>query len=486
MKSQPVARRAVDLATLALPALCAAAVFALSLASVNIQLIAVFAVVVVAGFAVMSVDAATAFKLYFLILLFEGVAKVWSNYNPVVHVSSDLLLLVVTGRLWARRHELPPPPAAVRRRLARVGGCLMIFWLWVLVQFVNPWGLGIVPSLASLKVYLLPVLAFYCAALLLREEELRPLPAMMLAMGLFEGVLAIVDWSFGDSGVPSLHPYYANLTRGAYSGPFYRPFGTTALPGGPAMWMFHCTMAGLAWLAQQRQMPPQSSWRLWLPRVAVATYVPVSIAALFICQVRSILVRAVILIVVGLAMQSRAWMLGTAAVSMVGGLVVAQQLATPQEEDPTEVVSASEQVAARSLSLTSGKTWANARSGAWEASMRLARYTWLGIGLSRTGASSGPWSELIRRDRMFGLDFSFADNLFRAIFTEVGIFGLIAWGVLMLVLLHALATTGTYTGKLVGIYLLLLLLTGFASEGILYQPDASLFWFWAAFGLRSA
>jgi hypothetical protein len=136
--------------------------------------------------------------------------------------------------------------------------------------------------------------------------------------------------------------------------------------------------------------------------------------------------------------------------------------------------------------LRSKDAYANARGGTWalDELFRRASVTFFGIGLSRTGAASALWADVIQRDPVFGPHWSFADNLSLALFTELGVFGLMAYVSLFGTVFILLFRRKNSISTLVAFYVLVIFVSGYASEGSLYQPEASLFWTFVGIGFR--
>lgn len=453
-------------------------------------LMAAMLVAVIAAVAVMTIDASRVFEAYLIYLGVEGSVKIFTNYNPVVHVGSDLLLLLVVARLWARQGaegRMLATPA-----VARVVPLLTVFWMWVFLQFMNPWGLGLLPSLAALKIYLVPILVFFVVGYLLRAEELKRLPFLLVVMGLFMAAAAIVDGLLGENYLPRLNPGYGAAMMGRFSGILYRPFGFTALPGGPGVWMVHIgTAVGLLLYQLQKEgatmLQGNQLWQKpWFWRAIVGVFLVAAVITLLLCQVRSSLIRFLIIIMggfLGFGMRGfMRWIGGiTIAAVLVAGVFHMKGSSSVGGMDVKRVT----QISDRFTSLSKTDTWKSARKGAWDAMVELSESTVLGIGLSRVGAASRIWSQQIAQDRMFGPEWSFADNVYRALFTEIGLGGLFAWLLLVGGIIVLLLQRGTREGRLVALCCVVYLVVGFASEGILYQPDASFFWLYVAYGLRS-
>ncbi len=422
---------------------------------------------------------------YFTYLMFEGSLKVLLSYHPIVHVGSDLVLIGVFIRLFNRKLRDAGSDALrpdTRARLSVVVRCLLVFWLWVFVQFLNPSALGILPSLAGLKLYVMPALAFFSIAFLLNEHEVERLPYFIFCLGIVQALAALTDWLAGPHLLASLS---ANYTRAAFDflkGYPYRPFGTTNLPGAPSIWMFHTFVGALL-------VRHASTGRGW--KIAFFAFLPLCFATLIVCQVRLALIRTVIALVGGLALTGKRaafHVLLVAAVVSAGWILLAPK-ASP-ESIVTKAVLGERlaQAISRVRTLENLTTWKTARSGQWAVDelFRRASVTWYGGGLSRVGAASTPWKSRLLDDKQYGAGFSFADNLYLAIFSELGIGGLLAFLLLSGAIVCQLAGSGHYAGRLAMLHCTVMLLSGYASEGVLYQPDASFFWSYAAIGFRLA
>lgn len=473
---------------LVLPALaCAGTLGMLLTEQYMLLVIGLFAGLLVAAFALLS--PVSLFYLYFVYLMFEGAFKIWSGYNPVVHVGSDLILILVFLRLWKHKTSgdgarSAPTPAGVHLVLH----VLCLFWFWVLVQFFNPWGLGLFPSLAGLKVYAVPVLTFLSVVFFLEKHEIPPLVRLVVVLATIEGAISLAEWHLGPSILSKLVPgFEAYLTR-TIAGVLYRPFGTTAVAGMPSIWIFNGLAAALLLVHFGR---PGSTFRPRRPgawNALLAAFVPIGLATILVCQVRLVLVRSLVVGFLGLLVsRTRA-----SVISVVGMLVLIVGLATsgPNEGriDPaaTNTEDKIGQAVSRARSLEDMGTWRTARGGFWslEEFGRRAKFSLMGVGLSRVGAAMAPWRALIEKETTFQGRWGFADSLYLAIFSELGLFGLISYLILAVTLLVQLFNTRGYVGTLCGIYCLVVLLSGYASEGVLYQPDASFFWLYAGVGLK--
>ncbi len=453
----------------------------------------VVAIIVVGAFASSITYAApgTVALFYCVYLMFEGAFKILTNYNIAFRFGSDALLGFAFLRLMGRhqREGNPDLHPEVRRRFGTLVGFFTLFWLWVAIQFLNPWGLGFFPSVAGLKVYLIPLLVFFAVGIFMRNEELVKIPPLLLGMGLFQAVVSVIDWWQGPMGLPMLHPKYAEVLWNFLQGFPYRPFGTTNLPGAPALWMFHCMSGALLTLAMLKgKTGTKANWL----RAAFILFTLFGFATLIACQVRVSLLRYMGMLLGGLLIieKRQAIVLGTVFVGILLSVLSLSEMSYQEALSKKSFVKVEDrfQIAiSRLATLKSGTEWQNARGGSWAYNefFNRADQTTAGIGLSRVGASSAPWAERIKEDQHFSMDWGFTDNLALALFTELGFGGLIGYVCLVLAVLAKLAKVGTLESGVALVSCSLVFFSGWGSEGILFQPDASMFWLVAAYGLRS-
>lgn len=442
-----------------------------------------------------SVRAEKLLALYLCYLMLEGALKIWSNYTPVSQVSSDIVLILAFLRLvHARAATLTPfrPAPEITAKLNSIVNFLVLFWIWVLIQFLNPWGLGLLPSLAALKIYVVPVLVFFIVGYFLPDEEVERLLGLIVVLAVLQSFLGLWDWRMGEGFLPAMHPRYQSAMVNIRGYP-YRPFGTTAVPGGPGVWVFHSVAAVLLLLSldklRKEKRRSRSTARA-LVDLSLLVYPAMCIALLLVCQVRVIIVRYVLTGLLGLCLLGRRYVVSAglclAIPAMLGSVVFSTQeistVVTNAAVSNTEIG----KILARARTLQNLETYSTARGGGFSVKELLNRaaFTIAGAGLSRLGASSIPWGERIQADPFFSKGWGGADSLFIAIFSEVGLGGLVVYLLLMLTLMGSLLVSKGIAPKIALVYCLVMLGSGYATEGILYQPDAAFFWLYAGFGLR--
>lgn len=433
--------------------------------------------------------------LYFCYLINEGALKILTNYNPIIHVASDLVLLGVFWRLFQRKRMDPTignHEESVKTDLRTAIVFFALYWVWVAIQFINPLNLGLLPSLAGLKLHLIPYLCFFIVCFYLKAEEVERIPLVLFGITLVEAIWSVIDWAMGVQFIGRLSYNYVETYVTFLQGYPYRPFGTTALPGQPSVWVANGVVALFLLQAQLKKTPSErmanSIWYRY--RALIWLYVPVALLALVVCQVRTMLIRTLVTILVGVSVQGRRQFAAAVLFVVVAIGWNLMQPPPPMYQLPTrKVPSVSERLATAFLrfrSLQSTDTYKKARGGTWafEELMRRGATNSVGFGLSRISASAAPWAHLARLDQYFPPEWGFADNLWLAVFTELGFFGLVAYVSLFASLIVILLRKNTPVARFVALSMALAFAGGYASEGLLYQPEASTIWTLAGIGMR--
>ena len=440
------------------------------------------------------------FYAYFAYLFFDGAFKINSNYNPIVHIGQDLLLGVLllrsifdqaSGTIW--KFQKTPYFKFV---------CL--FLIWIGLQYLNPFGLGFLPSLAGTKIYVSMIFFFFLAYHHLSREDFQGLFVWLLFLITLQSIICIVEFLYGQEWVLNLHPRYKSTAGTRFVGVFYRPFGTTSVPGGPAVWIsMGAPIAAYLLLKAKAKVFPIVLSILFLVSAAPAlTFCQVRTAMVFFAgtalavaffpgkDFRIRIARLGMILAAGAVVLSPyiSREMGGGFAGIQGSLLVNLMPAGAQI-NPMQVAILKN----RLETLGSAETYTKARTGALGDMFELSQYTIFGIGLSRVGAASAPWQDLIKKDPHFGLRWAFSDNLYKAIFTELGILGLFSWLLMVGAIVFALfkgsfrhLERDQFLMWTCGVGALSLLVGGIGNEGILYAPVSCFFWTFLAVGLKEA
>ncbi|HVO35802.1 MAG TPA: hypothetical protein VMT21_09570 [Gemmatimonadales bacterium] len=362
----------------------------------------------------------------FAYLSVEGLLKLLSNYNPIVHVGMDIIVLSVAGAwaveaIAAHRAHIPQLP------WVRAIG---LYALWIGLELFNPYSPGLVPSLAALKAHLTMIpLYFIVAAVLRRKEDVVRLFVALAVIALVPYVTALVQYTLGPSSVLDLSPrYWQNISM--YHE--WRPFGTSAVPGGASVFALMVTPLAVVPLTVAR-LPSRMRWLTVLSLVlAAGTFIVSGVRQAFLGCVLALLVMAALTV-------SRGRGRGLLAVLLVfvlgfGAYVGIQTFLQPisverVRNDPrSPAIWRERSVTERMRSLTRAGTYLEARQGAVGTIVRRATTYPFGAGLGRTGSGAGTFAAQLTATAQSAAiqeQVGWADNYFADELTDAGIPGLL-------------------------------------------------------------
>ncbi len=359
-------------------------------------------------------------------LSIEGFLKLLSNYNKVVHVGLDIIVLtfalyLVLIAVMEHRAALDELPYTK---------LILTYSLWIVLQLLNPFSPGVVQSIATFKVHLTMVPLYFIAATLFRDtKDVRKFVFGLTAIMLLPYGMALVQYALGPSSVLDLSPrFWSNIS-------YYhewRPFGTSAMPGGTSVFAYLVvpfTVALLASPSPQRGMKPICLISLLL---AAGVFVVSGVRQVLLGCLVAIAVMAV------LTMSRRSGRIALATGVMViigfgGYLGVTTFLRPMANEAVLKDARAPEiwrerDVTERVLTLATTNTYAQARDNPWPVITYRATHYPFGAGLGRTGSALGAFQEQVATDQTSSQvqsDIGWADNFVADEIAEAGIPGLI-------------------------------------------------------------
>ena len=368
----------------------------------------------------------------FAYLSVEGLLKLLSDYNRIVHVGIDIIVLAVAAA-WAldaivRRHTRLPRLPWVPLILAYVA--------WIVLEVANPYSPGLIPSLAAFKTHLTMIPLYFIGAALVRDRRgLVLLLAGLSVIACVPYVAAVLQYVAGPQSVLDLSPrFWQNIS-------FYhewRPFGTSAVPGGSSVFAFLVTPLALLLLVA----PGQRRALRWVAALAIA----LGAATFIVSGVRQMILGCVLAILVMAALQlSRGRSRGLFAVLFValvgaGAYLGIQAYLTPistanvRKYAQAPDIWRQRNVVDRLLTLTSAGMYIEAREGAPAAIWFRAQHYPFGAGLGRTGAGAGALMEQILSDPQSAEienEVGWSDNFYADEIVEAGIPGLLIWVVIL-------------------------------------------------------
>jgi hypothetical protein len=415
---------------------------------------------------------------------FEGFLKIISDYHPVVHIGSDILVIFlflrILTRMFSRGNPLPDyfPPLV---------GLFCFHFIWVVITLFNPYSLGVVASIAGSKIYVTMLLLFFFAYYNTHSvKDFHFFLKAIIFVAIVHTVFGLYQASVGVESVLSLHPRYA-IQLEKYRNTAFRPFGLTNLPGGPAIYL-----APVVPLALYLALTYKGLVRWFLIAFCAS-----GASLVLICQIRSALLKLILGLIffavgyVAIAVRSRSKMrfgLGSILAGSVFLAIIIPRMVDftidQNEENKTAVE--------RSLTLFDIDKISGARKATWERFIVYLKEVPFGAGFARVGAAGGAFQHLQASDPFFTPHYFFADNFWIATLIEVGLPGMF---VLTFLVIGILIKGYRGQRKVVGAenrlamfvilgVLIPMVLGLYAAEGILYNPDAAFFWFLSGMMLK--
>ncbi len=423
--------------------------------------------------------------VFFIYLSIEGLVKLLGNYHPIVHIGVDIVLWAIVG-VWVakailqRRTQLPKVPFFT---------VLVLHVIWVSLLVFSPYTASIFVGVASLKIHLSMIPLYFLGFLFASSADtpLRFIRALTVVW-CFAFALTLVQYmggpgsSFDFSGPALSRFWYIHE---------WRPFGTTALPGGEAVFALLALPFALYLILSGRH-------RLRDPWIA-ATIVG-SLAVFFVSGVRQLFLGG-FLIVMGMMglqiMRGRGRAVGVSvalaglgAATYIGVAEYVLPAAQTSLEEATDIpnIWRERNPLDRFETLLHAETYRAARKGGIALVWDRIRSAPLGVGLGRTGSAASALGSNLRDDRFnaqLQQEFEFQDNFFAAMIVETGIPGTLLLTIIMIglgiraVRLSRQAPTveDSVFGSLVAGYMLAMFIMSWGSQPLLANPTIAFFWF---------
>ncbi|MDZ4678317.1 MAG: hypothetical protein SGI74_12505 [Oligoflexia bacterium] len=330
---------------------------------------------------------------------FDGMLKILSGYNPVIHVASDLLVVLLCIR-WLIFVAFSR--SSLNFKLPPFWVFFLIHAMWVSLEILNPYGIGLVPGIAAYKIYAsFLTLYFFTYSFFDKVSDLRSMFVLAIIILTVESILSIYQFNLGASSVLALSPNYAKPMNDIFVGKQFRPFGTAATPGGASTWLFLSTPLVVAFTSMDKKM---------FKKIVLIALIIVVIYALFVCQIRSAMLKAVAGSIAAYIVIFWRKPVRLFAGALVGGLFYLSFQLILTIDDPQMKTAQARYEAINSIrSITSSRG-----HGVVENILYIWENAPFGIGLSRTGAAAKVFEEKISSNPYFGVEWMFADNLYKA------------------------------------------------------------------------
>jgi hypothetical protein len=418
-------------------------------------------------------------------LAVEGFLKLLSNYHPLVHVGLDVVVLAFAGTLVL---------GAVIRRGAGLPRLpwtwlILLYVLWIGLQVFNPHSAGLLVSLASFKIHLTMIpLYFITAALLPSVHEVRRFLAALVLIALVPFVMALGQYALGPQSVLDLSPrFWQNISYFHE----WRPFGTSAVPGGASVFAYLAAPIALVLLVSPGEGTRHRALAVLGIAGAAGAFIVSGVRQTFLGCVLAILTMVALGLTRGRGRGLAA--LGVVVVLGFGSYVAVETFLQPMateniERDPRAPdIWRERDVTERLLTLGSAETYLTARANPINGIVRRIRSYPFGAGLGRTGSAYSALQSRLTADptsARISRDVAFSDNFFSDMVVEAGVPGMVMLTTLLLGMLvgavklalrarePAVATTAA---ALAGFYASVVMMS-WGSQPLLSNPITAYFW----------
>ncbi len=173
---------------------------------------------------------------FFPFAMIEGQGRVLWAYNPVARLVFDVFLLIVAFKaFYANKKVIDTKSVPYYIYIL-----ITLHFAWYGVQLFNPNAISLYAVVTALKIYIVPFILFFSFLTndgLSNEKNLDKLYHLIRLTLFLASTLAIFQFFQGDQFIIAIHPYYKNILKDAFTGLLYRPFSSTHLPGGYAVYM---------------------------------------------------------------------------------------------------------------------------------------------------------------------------------------------------------------------------------------------------------
>lgn len=421
-----------------------------------------------------------AIQIYFVYIGFEGLFKMITNYHPVVHVGAEIIVAVLTGRFLLGRLqkgifvEVQRPPLT---------GLFIIHFIWFFIVFLNPYAMSLYSSLAGIKVYVSMFLLYFFGYYLTTDlKRIQQLMTPWIWIAVIQILTSIYQFQIGPSSVTWISPSYGIALK-KFQGYAFRPFGVTAQAGAPCVYLFMVIPFLMRSMFQSNSL---------LKKIYSLAVLIGSAVVLLICQVRASIIKAIIGLVTytGIYLRQSSRVSGRFPAKAILILILFTLSTTFILPKAIETLFSGNRditrALERSLSIFDSSKVSNARVGGFDRFWNYTTMIPLGAGLSRVGSAGGKFQELVDNDPYFPDPF-FSDNLWIALLVDLGLPGLLIFSLLVIGILFYgfLGLNRISHPELMAIHgaifcaLLSIAIGANGAEVIIYNPEASFFWFFA-------
>jgi len=416
----------------------------------------------------LSKDWEKSIKLFFCYLSIEGLLKVVTNYHPAIHVGADILLLLICLNWFFTTVVIGFREAKFRK--APITLPIIFFVIWVLIEIVNPYAISLYASVASFKVHITMIpLYFFAYFFTNSREQIVKYWNLFLGICLMVCVFAVIEYILGPKSISWMSPTYLEKLEN-FPGLLYRPFSTTAVPGGASIFAHIAGLFVVSSLFLKNSI---------LKKVFIYFLLFFAILTLFVSQVRQLFLAFLLVMIVSSFMMKR-YLSKTVFNMMVIGIIGVLGFQVALEYALKESV-----ILKRFSTLLNVETYETARVGGFHRMIDVAIKYPFGAGMSRTGSAATKFWEEIKKGRSVSPFVGAVDNYFAAMMVETGIPGtLLITFIFLYFIIKGYQIQMNMRDKELKVvaasitaFFMSLFIISFGSQPITANPYQSLFWF---------
>lgn len=368
----------------------------------------------------LSVNYHRSILLMFAFASVAGLLKYKTGFNPVIHVTVDIMMVVICLGWFIRRFFVPP----AQKSPTPLAFLIFTFAFICTIQIFHPNGYSYIASIAALKMHIFMIpLYFFGYHYLTSLKQIRQWVWAFALIGIVMGSVSIYQFQQGPEYMKEVMPEYAymieaNTWQDETGKDYFRPMSTTSNPGGASTWM-QCLIPLMMAVCFMRTF--SATFRVILGLVLIFFIITLSIS----------LIRQMFMVTCGsigvmLALQ----FLQRRLSQHMSSLVVLGLLLFGSINIATQVAGSSGSAIRGLLSLLSDpfEVYKTNRASTMFVAYQMARMHPLGIGLGRTGPAAAKFQAEIEahREKYGTVHYNPSENYFQVMISETGLPGTFA------------------------------------------------------------
>ena len=168
-----------------------------------------------------------------------GLLKYKTGFNPIIHVTVDIMMGVICLGWFIRRFFVPP----VQKTPTPLAILIFIFIFICTIQIFHPNGYSYFASVGALKMHIFMIpLYFFGYHYLTSIRQFRQWILTFAIIGIVMGLVSVYQFQMGPDAIKEDMPEYGymidqNTWQDETGRSYFRPMSTTANPGGASTWM---------------------------------------------------------------------------------------------------------------------------------------------------------------------------------------------------------------------------------------------------------